>query len=112
MSTTRIVKEISANEFKELLTKYKHNIKMNPHALDHLSNAQRKLMDENELTDAVLKEKPSGIGLQQNGRYALFFKRKYGFLRIILEEKTEKFEIITFINTETMPNLKRLEHGE
>ncbi len=112
MSTTKIIKEISAEEFKEILLRHKAHVKVNPHALDHLSNAQRKLMEERELVKTLLTEAPRGIGLQNNGRYTLFFKRSWGFLRIIIEEKNGKLEIITFINTETMPNLKRLEHGK
>lgn len=50
--------------------------------------------------------------MQRNGRYAAFYRRNWGFLRIILEIKDPKLEIITFINTETMPNLKRLENGK
>ncbi len=112
MSTTKIIKEVDLEEFKEIILKYKNNIDVNPHALDHLSEAQRKLFKEEELISTLLRENPRGVGLQQNGRYAAFFKRNWGFLRIILEIKEPKLEIITFINTETMPNLKRLENGK
>lgn len=54
------------------------------------------------------QEEPRGAGLQKNGRYAAFYGRKWGFLRIIFEIKDAKLEIITFINTENMPNLKEL----
>lgn len=112
MNTTKIIKEVSLEEFKDILSKYKDNIYINSHAFDHLSDAQRKLFKEQELIDALLKENPRGIGLQRNGRYAAFFRRNWGFLRIILEIKDPKLEIITFISTETMPNLKRLENGK
>ncbi len=56
----------------------------------------------------IIKENPQGIGLQRNGRYAVFYKRKEGFTKIICEIKRNNFEIITFINTDNMPNLKRL----
>lgn len=110
MNTTKIVKEVNLEDFKEIISKYKDNTYVNPHALDHLSDAQRKVFKEQGLIDALLKENPRGVGLQRNGRYAAFYRRNWGFLRIILEIKDPKLEIITFINTETMPNLKRLEN--
>jgi len=112
MNTTKIIKEISLGEFKEIISKYKDNIILNIHALDHLSDAQRKLFKEESLKNPLLKENPRGIGLQRNGRYAAFYRRNWGFLRIILEIKEPKLEIITFINTETMPHLKRLNENE
>lgn len=110
MNTTKIIKEVTLEEFKDIISKYKDNIILNPHALDHLSDAQRKLFKEQSLIDALLKENARGVGLQRNGRYAVFYRRNWGFLRIILEIKDPKLEITTFINTETMPNLKRLEN--
>ncbi len=112
MNTTKIVKEVNLEDFKEIISKYKDNIYVNPHALDHLSDAQRKVFKEQSLIGALLKENPRGVGLQRNGRYAAFYRRNFGFLRIILEIKDQKLEIITFINTETMPNLKRLNENE
>lgn len=110
MNTTKIIKEVSLEEFKEIITKYKDNLIINPHAFDHLSDAQRKVFKEEDLINPLLKENPRGVGLQRNGRYAAFYRRNWGFLRIILEIKDPKLEITTFINTETMPNLKRLEN--
>ncbi len=112
MNTTKIIKEVNLGDFKKIISKYKDNIYANPHALDHLSDAQRKVFKEQGLIDTILKENPRGVGLQRNGRYAAFYRRNWGFLRVILEIKDPKLEIITFINTETMPNLKRLENGE
>ena len=112
MNTTKIVKDVNLEEFKDIISKYKDKIEINPHALDHLSDAQRKVFKEQELLNTILNENPRGIGLQRNGRYAAFYRRKWGYLRIILELKDPKLEIITFINTETMPNLKRLENGK
>ena len=108
MNTTRIIKEFDKSKFKSIIKKYKNNIYVSPHALDHLSNAQRKLFKEDELKDIIIKENPRGIGLQKNGRYSAFYKRKEGFMRIILEIKYPKLEIITFTITDYMPNLKRL----
>ena len=97
---------------KEIVYKYKSNIIVNTHALNHLSDAQRKVFKEEQLIDTLAKENPRGIGLQKNGRYAAFYRRNWGYLRIILKIKDPKMEIITFINTETMPNLKRINENE
>ncbi len=112
MNTTKIIKKVSLEDFKDIISKYKSNIILNPHALDHLSDAQRKVFKEQDLLDTLFKENPRGVGLQLNGRYAIFYRRNWGFLRVILEIKYTKLEIITFINTETMPNLKRFQNGK
>ncbi len=79
------------------------------HALDHLSDGQRKIFKEENLIDTLTKEIPHGIGFQRNGRYATFFKKKEGYLKIILELKSDnRLEIVTYMNTDTMPNLKRM----
>ena len=108
MNTTKIIEEISKGKFKGILKKYKESITVNPHALDHLSDAQRNIYKESELINILTKENPKGIGLQRNGRYAAFFRRKNYFIRIIFEIKHPKLEIITFTNPDYMPNLKKL----
>ena len=85
MNTTKIIEEVPLEKFKDIISKYKSNIAVNPHALDHLSDAQRKIFKEQELIDTLLKESPKGVGVQRNGRYAAFYRRSWGFLRIILE---------------------------
>ena len=109
MNTTKIIEEVSINRFKQIIFDYKTKIKVSLHAIDHLSDAQRKVFKEEELIDILTKETPKGVGLQRNGRYAAFFRKKSGYIRIIFELKEEHLEIITFINTDTMPNLSRLE---
>ena len=108
MDTTKIVKEIDTHEFRDVISKYTSNIVVNPHAQDHISDGQRKIFDVHELIDTLLRESPAGVGLQANGRYAVFYRRKYGFLRIIVEVKNSRLEITTFLNTDSIPNLKRL----
>ena len=110
MNTTKIIESISIPRFKQIISDYKSKIKISPHALDHLSDSQRKVFKDEDLINPLLKENPRGVGLQRNGRYAAFFRRKEGFLRIIFEVKTDKLEIITFINTDSIPNLKRLDN--
>ena len=109
MNTTKIIESVSIQRFKRIIFKYKSRINVSSHALDHLSEAQRKVYKEEGLINTLLKETPRGVGLQRNGRYAVFFRTKHGFTRIICEIKHNRFEIVTYINTDSMPNLKRLE---
>ena len=106
MNTTKIIEHVSVERYKKIISG--HKIRVSYHALDHLSDAQRKIFKEEELIFTLTKESPRGVGLQKNGRYAAFFRRKENYLRIIFEIKLKKLEIITFMNTENMPNLKRL----
>lgn len=108
MNTTKIIREINKIEFTDILREYKDNITVNLHALDHLSEAQRKVYKESKLINILIREKPRGVGLQRNGRYSAFFRRKKSFIRIIFEIKHPKLEIITFTNPDYMPNLKRI----
>ena len=110
VDTTKIVKEVSKIDFEELLQKFKHLIFVGDHSLDLLSEAQREIFGKEELIKIVLNETPVGVGLQKNGRYAVFFRRKNYFLRIILEDKISKLEIITFINARNIINFKRLKN--
>ncbi len=109
MNTTKIVKSVDFDEFNRIISDYETRIKVGPHALDHLSNAQRGLFKEQEVVNILVRQAPKGIGLQRNGRYAAFFKRKIGYMKIIFELKKDRLEIITFINTDSLPNIKRLD---
>jgi len=111
VNTTRIIEEFDISEFIEIVDKYKSRISVSLHALDHLSDSQRRLFNIDELVVPLLKERPCGVGLQLNGRFAVFYKRNWGFLKIILSIGS-RLDIITFINTGNMPNLKRLRENE
>ena len=51
MNTTKIIESISIRRFKEILSKYKSKIKVGSHALDHLSDLQRKLCQKPPIKD-------------------------------------------------------------
>jgi hypothetical protein len=110
MNTTDIIENIEQERFREIITKDNSRITVSPHALDHLSASQRRIFKEEDLIQPVLTEKPEGVGLQRNGRYSAFYKRKWGYLKIIIHVTEQKIEIITFINVEKMPNLKRMKN--
>ena len=103
MNTTKIIESISIQRFKEILSKYKSKIKVGSHALDHLSDLQRKLFKEEDLIRILIRENSRGVGLQRNGRYAAFFRRKEGFLRIIFEVKLAFVVILAAL--ESKPDL-------
>ena len=108
MNTTKIVKTIDVLVFASLIESYKHNVQISQHALDHLSYAQRRPETKEELISLILHRKPAGVGIQRNGRYAVFYKESDMYIKIIAQVKHKRFEIITFINTEFMPNLSRI----
>jgi len=110
VNTTKIIEKVEIDKFKELVCKCENNIFVGAHAIDHLSNAQRKLFNEDELKKPLLQEAPEAIGLQRNGRYAVFYKRNKYYLKLIIGVNIKRMEIITFINTEGMPNMERLEN--
>jgi hypothetical protein len=60
---------------------------------------------------ALLRKNPNLAGLQANGRYASFYKEEDHYLKLIIELKGPKLEIITFINVEDLPNLRQ-QNGE
>ena len=112
METTKIVKEVDAAEFKGIISKYSSNIVFSSHTFDRIGDAQRKIFNVKELMRVLLQENPVCVGLQLNGRYAAFYKRKFGALRMIVEIKGSRLEIITFLNSRHTPNLKRLENDK
>ena len=109
--TTRIIRKVSLDEFRGLLNKYENRIVLNPHVWDHMDLGIRNVFKEEDIIKPLLNENPRGIGLQENGRYAVFYKRKFGFLKIILREKGIELQIVTFMESGSMPNLDRLENG-
>ena len=95
MSSTRIVKRVDYQEFRDFIDKYHNDIKVNPHAYFRISEAQRKVYKDGYLIATLVSEEPRLIGLQQNGRYAAFFSRKEEYLRIVFSvDHPKNIEII------------------
>ncbi|MBS3139344.1 hypothetical protein J4207_06595 [Candidatus Woesearchaeota archaeon] len=63
---------------------------------------QRKIYNADYLQRTSKQETPRLVGIQQNGRYAAFYRRKEGYLRIIFTMNKE-LEIITFYFVEKLP---------
>ena len=101
--TTRPVEELEPKQFR-LLLKGKR-ISISPHALDHLSNNQRKLFKPEEIIMRVQKENPRRVFLQWNGRYAAYYRCKQDFQKIIMDIISEDAIIITFMNVAVLPDI-------
>ena len=82
-------------------------IRLHEHVFDHLIRAERSLYDEGVLIRVVMEEKPRLIGWQRNGRFALYYRRSYGFLKLIVYAN-ESVTILTFMKVETMPDVRAL----
>ncbi len=106
MDTTRIVRTIDKVEWNNILIQCKKCITLSPHARDRLNDAQRKFFTEEELRKIIIREVPILVGIQHNGRYALFYRRSRGFTKIICANVAHSLEIITFINLDQLPNLQ------
>ena len=108
MNTTKIIERISKEHFGTIIAKYKNKIHVSPHALFPINNTQKDFYNEDMLTRTLLNEKPYDIGLQRNGRYSVFYKRKNGYLQLVVDVQKNRLEVVTFINPYTIPDLTRL----
>ncbi len=105
MPSTRIIRYLSDYEFHDFLRQYKNRITVNEHAYFRLSEMQRKVYKEGALLKTLKEEKPIRVGIQQNGRYAAFYHRKEGYLRIVFKVSSPGIEIITFYLMDYLPQL-------
>ena len=104
--TTKPVREIEATALRlALLNK---EIKVSPHALDHLSQKQRKVFKEEDILHMTQREEPRKVYVQRNGRYACYYRKSDGYRKLIIEiGKT--VTIITFMDISELPRV-RFEH--
>jgi mRNA-degrading endonuclease RelE of RelBE toxin-antitoxin system len=99
--TTRPIEEIGKLDFKNILAN--KEIKVSPHATDHLSDNQRKVFKEEELIYMLEKEDPRKIYLQANGRYAAYYRKSDGYRKLILEVQETRITIVTFMDPLELP---------
>ncbi|MBI3032223.1 hypothetical protein HYY69_02005 [Candidatus Woesearchaeota archaeon] len=112
MHTTRITKEISFSEYNLLKEKYNSKVSICPHAASHISNYDRNIYNQEELKKILVSEKPYFIGYQENENYAVFFKRKDYYLRIVFKIRNNELHIITFINSRKIPYIGRIKNDK
>ena len=102
--SSRLIEIITLERFKEITDN--KQIIVSSHAIDHLSDLQRKLYKLHDLIFILEKEIPKLIALQKNGRYTAYYGRKWGYLKLIISIQESKVIIITFVNVDTLPRLK------
>ncbi len=102
--STKPVKEVSKEEFQYLIKG--KEVMISPHAIWHLSNHQRKVFNVNELTNILLRETPRKVYLQENGRYATYYRKSNGYRKIIIEIRDDKTVVVTFVDTSEIPRYK------
>lgn len=101
--TTRPIEEIDFVSFKDKISNKK--ICISPHAMDHLSEKQRKVFKEEELILMIERETPRKIYLQHNGRYALYYRKSDGYRKLILEIEMNKVTVVTFADPLEIPKI-------
>ena len=99
--STKPVKEVSKEEFQYLIKG--KEVMISPHAIWHLSNRQRKVFNVDELINIVLRETPRKVYLQENGRYAVYYRKSDGYRKIIIEIRNDKTIVITFVDATEIP---------
>lgn len=102
--TTKPIKEISAKEFQYLIKGKK--VVVSPHALWHLSNRQRKVFNVEDLVSMVEKETPRKVYLQENERYAAYYRKSDGYRKLIIEIRNDKTVVVTFVDISEIPKYK------
>ncbi len=102
--TTKPVEEIDKLKYKQIIEN--KEISVSPHALDHLSEKQRKVFKEEELLHMLNKEVPRKIYLQSNGRYAAYFRKPDGYRKLIIDVEYNKIIIVTFMDTLEIPKVR------
>ena len=104
MNTTRIIEAIPHARFRSMISDC--GIMLGSHALDRLSEMQRKVFKPDDLIMPLRKENPALAGLQKNGCHAAYYRRKQGYLKIVFCIRAGKVIVITFMNTERVPRIR------
>lgn len=102
--STKPIKEISKEEFKHLVKGKK--VIVSSHAIWHLSNQQRKVFNVEELISMIEGENPRKVYLQENERYAAYYRRSDGYRKLIIEIRNDKTIVVTFVDISEIPKYK------
>jgi len=105
---SEIKKELTKSEFKQWIRD--KEIIIGSHALDHLSESQRKVFNAEDLLYMLEKETPRKVYMQENGRCRIYYRKKDGYREIILEVKEQIADIVTFLDPIELPKI-RLQNG-
>jgi len=110
IDTHRPLKEIDLLNFKVHISD--KSVVVASHALDHLSNAQRKVFKEEDLIEMLTKETPRKIYLQANGRFSPYYRRSDGYRRLIIDIDKDKVTIVTFTDPDVLPKVHLRKNGK
>lgn len=106
----RIEQKIEVEEFLNLIESYdRGSIEYTKHTFFRLSEKQRKIFKDENISDYILERKPILVGIQHNGNYALFYDYKENeVIRIILDISPKKIGVVTFyiIDKKQVPIIK------
>jgi mRNA-degrading endonuclease RelE of RelBE toxin-antitoxin system len=102
--STKPIEEVNKLDFKNI--RHNRNIVVSPHAVDHLSERQRKVFKDEELINMISKETPRKVYLQKNGRYAAYYRKSDGYRKLILQVEDATIKIVTFMDPPEIPKYK------
>lgn len=102
--STKPIKEVCKEEFKYLIKG--NGVIISPHTIWHLSNRQRKVFNVGELMGMIEQEHPRKVYLQENGRYAAYYRKSDGYRKLIIEIRNDKTIVITFVDMSEIPKYK------
>lgn len=84
---------------------YRDRIYVSGHALVRFSEKQRNIYKDENLVKTLMQEHPRLAGIQENGRYAAFFRRNTGYLRIVFAVHEDMIEIVTVCINNELPRI-------
>ncbi len=99
--STKPKEELDGKELKLRLEG--KGIGVSPHATDHLAEGQRKVFKEEELKHMAMRETPRRAYLQENGRYAAYYRKSDGYRKLIFEIQRSDVTIVSFMDTLEIP---------
>jgi len=93
----QIEKKLEIEKFEKIVANYSEDdIHTTKHTFFRLKEKDRKIFKEQIITDHLLSRRPKLVGIQNNGCHAVYYKYDKKTLKIILDIKNDKIDIVTF----------------
>ncbi len=106
----RMREKIELQDFVSMVKNYgSENIECSSHTFFRLSEKQRTIFTCENIRQTLLNDIPVLAGIQYNGCHSAFYKHKNKrFMKIILDIKADKIEVVTFyiIEEKQLPVIK------
>lgn len=97
VSGHKIKTKIESDKFLERVREYeKEDIESTKHTFFRLNEKQREIFNEGKIKEILINEIPILAGIQYNNLWAVFYKYKKDFLRIIIDIQLNKIYIVSF----------------